>query len=214
MLFRSGITTSSLSDTSKVADWSAVPSTYRDAVSVCYNMGMLSGTDGKGTFNGSGVMTRAQAAVVMDRLIDGETPTPLPAGATSITKVSQAKDATGAVECEGGFFFDSTTVGMECSMIGFDTVNYSTLTFTVKATDTDVQVRAGHTRSGLGLYDPGKYYGELLGVVRAGESKTFTVDCSGDEATGVILGDNNHAGSFSQYSDVFVECWITDIYLY
>ena len=36
-----GITTSSLSDTSKVADWSAVPSTYRDAVSVCYNMGML-----------------------------------------------------------------------------------------------------------------------------------------------------------------------------
>ena len=208
------ISTTPLSDTSKVGDWSSIPNTYQDAVSVCYNMEMLSGVDSKGTFDGNGQMTRAQAAVVMDRLIDGETPTPLPAGATSITKVSQAKDATGAVECEGGFFFDSTTVGMECSMIDFDTVNYSTLTFTVKATDTDVQVSAGHTRSGLGLYDPGKDYGELLGVVRAGESKTFTVDCSGDEATGVILGDNNHAGSFSQYSDVFVECWITDIYLY
>ena len=61
-----GITTSSLSDTSKVADWSAVPSTYRDAVSVCYNMGMLTGVDNKGTFNGTGVMDRAQAAVVMD----------------------------------------------------------------------------------------------------------------------------------------------------
>lgn len=65
-----GITTSSLSDTSKVADWSAVPSTYRDAVSVCYNMGMLSGIDSKGTFNGNGVMDRAQAAVVMDRLLE------------------------------------------------------------------------------------------------------------------------------------------------
>ena len=65
-----GVTTSSLSDTSKVADWSAVPSTYRDAVSVCYNMGMLTGVDNKGTFNGTGVMDRAQAAVVMDRLLE------------------------------------------------------------------------------------------------------------------------------------------------
>ena len=85
-----GITTSSLSDTSKVADWSAVPSTYRDAVSVCYNMGMLSGIDSKGTFNGNGKMDRAQAAVVMDRLLEvcsGGTPsTPeKPAGSLTLT---------------------------------------------------------------------------------------------------------------------------------
>ena len=85
-----GITTSSLSDTSKVADWSAVPSTYRDAVSVCYNMGMLTGVDNKGTFNGTGVMDRAQAAVVMDRLLEvcsGGTPsTPSkPSGSLTLT---------------------------------------------------------------------------------------------------------------------------------
>ena len=86
-----GITTSSLSDTSKVADWASVPSTYRDAVSVCYNMGMLTGVDNKGTFNGTGVMDRAQAAVVMDRLLEvcsGGTPsTPeKPAGSLQLTE--------------------------------------------------------------------------------------------------------------------------------
>ena len=64
------ISTTPLPDTSKVADWSSVPSTYRDAVSVCYNMGMLTGVDNKGTFNGTGNMDRAQAAVVMDRLLE------------------------------------------------------------------------------------------------------------------------------------------------
>ena len=106
-----GITTSSLSDTSKVSDWASVPSTYRDAVSVCYNMGMLSGVDNKGTFNGTGVMDRAQAAVVMDRLLEvcsgGMPSTPTvpekPAGSKQITSITQLITKDGMEEYPGGF---------------------------------------------------------------------------------------------------------------
>ncbi|MDB7911899.1 S-layer homology domain-containing protein [Flavonifractor plautii] len=210
-----GITTSSLSDTSKVADWSAVPSTYRDAVSVCYNMGMLTGVDNKGTFNGTGVMDRAQAAVVMDRLLEvcsGGTPsTPeKPAGSTSITKLDQTSGYDGAVEVEGGFFFDSTKVGMACSRLGLNTVGYNKISFTIKATDTDVQVSATHAREGVGMFDPNKSYRELLGVVQAGSSKSFTIDCSADEVVGIVPADAGHINELG-FSDIFVECYLLDL---
>ena len=35
-----GVSTSPLPDTSKVADWASVPSTYQDAVSVCFKWGL------------------------------------------------------------------------------------------------------------------------------------------------------------------------------
>ncbi len=177
-----GISATPLSDTSKVADWSAVPSTYRDAVSVCYNMGMLSGVDSKGTFNGNGKMDRAQAAVVMDRLLEvcsGGTPsTPVtpekPAGSTTITALIPGKvGGFGAVEVDGGFFFDSTKVATQCSQLAFPTAGYNTVTFTVKAIDKDVQVSASHMREGLSMVDPNKNYREVLGVVRAGQSQSF-----------------------------------------
>ena len=146
-----GISATPLPDTSKVADWASVPSTYQDAVSVCYNMGMLSGVDSKGTFNGNGKMDRAQAAVVMDRLIEvcgGDTPSiPIvpekPAGTVQITSLDQevVGDHIGAVVVEGGFFFDSSTVATECSSFGVRPGEYTTLSFTVKAVDKDVVAR-------------------------------------------------------------------------
>ena len=132
-----GITTSSLSDTSKVADWSAVPSTYRDAVSVCYNMGMLTGVDNKGTFNGTGVMDRAQAAVVMDRLLEvcsGGTPsTPeKPAGSLTLTNDNILYIKGDASKYEDGVFhlYNSGFEGTG-GYITFNNPGYSTLTFTV-----------------------------------------------------------------------------------
>ena len=69
-------------DTSKISDWGSVPASYRNAVNYCYSMSLLTGVDTSGTFHGDGVMTRAQAAAVMDRLItakgDNTTPTPPP----------------------------------------------------------------------------------------------------------------------------------------
>lgn len=211
-----GITTSSLSDTSKVADWSSVPSTYQDAVPVCYNMGMLTGVDNKGTFNGTGVMDRAQAAVVMDRLLEvcsGGTPsTPeKPAGSTSITKLDQTMGGHGAVETDGGFFFDSSKVAMGCSSLSLETVGYTRITFTVKAIDIDVQVSAGHAREGVSIADPNKQYRELLGVVPAGSSKSFTIDCSADESVSIAVADNNHAGVLDEFSNIFVECYLLDL---
>ena len=210
-----GINTTPLSDTSKVADWASVPSTYQDAVSVCYNMGMLSGVDNKGTFNGTGVMDRAQAAVVMDRLLEvcsGGTPsTPEPTGSTSITKLDQTMGGHGAVETDGGFFFDSSKVAMGCSSLSLETVGYTRITFTVKAIDIDVQVSIGHTREGVSIADPTKSYREVLGMVPAGASGEFTVDCTSDEDVGIIVADNNHAGVLDEFSNIFVECYLLDL---
>lgn len=50
------------------ADWNSIPSKYRDAVAVCKAAGVINGTDGNGTFGGNGLMTRAQACVVLIQL--------------------------------------------------------------------------------------------------------------------------------------------------
>lgn len=50
------------------ADWNSIPSKYRDAVAVCKAAGVINGTDSNGTFGGNGLMTRAQACVVLIQL--------------------------------------------------------------------------------------------------------------------------------------------------
>lgn len=134
-----GINTTPLSDTSKVADWASVPSTYQDAVSVCYNMGMLSGVDSKGTFNGTGNMDRAQAAVVMDRLLEvgsGGTPsapsTEKPAGSLTLTNDNILYLSGDGSKYENGVFhlYNSGFEGTG-GYITFNNPGYSTLTFTV-----------------------------------------------------------------------------------
>lgn len=53
---------------SKIADWSSVPSNYQNAVAACYAAGFLSGVDSQGTFSGTSLMDRAQAATVLCRV--------------------------------------------------------------------------------------------------------------------------------------------------
>ena len=53
----------------KISDWTEIPSQYQTAVAVAYAKGLLSGKDG-GRFAGNDTLTRAEAAVVMDRLHD------------------------------------------------------------------------------------------------------------------------------------------------
>lgn len=53
-----------------IADWNSIPNNYREAVTAVAGAGIITGVDGKGTFNGNGVMTRSQAATVMCRFID------------------------------------------------------------------------------------------------------------------------------------------------
>ncbi len=184
-----GITTSSLSDTSKVADWSAVPSTYRDAVSVCYNMGMLTGVDNTGTFNGTGNMDRAQAAVVMDRLLEvcsGGTPsTPTvpekPAGSLTLTNDNILHLIGEGSKYENGVFYLNNS-GFEGSGGCIQWVNngYSTLTFTVTVFEEDHYVAVGD----YGNVEVDRRLGEVLG---AGTSKTYSVDIAGLKNMGVAV---------------------------
>lgn len=213
-----GIATSPLSDTSKVADWASVPSGYQNAVSVCYNMGMLSGIDSKGTFGGNGNMDRAQAAVVMSRLIDvcgGSTTTPevpaapaeIPANAKPITQLTQLTSKKGLETYENGFHADAGSILYGCSRMGFTTKGFSTLTLTVRAADTDVSVYSSVTLVGQNPYLPGEHRGTE--VIKAGETRTITFDVGGSTGIGLTFKDAE-----SEFDGQFVECWITDIYLY
>ena len=56
--------------TSKIADYDTIGGYYKDYVRECYSMGMICGTDAKGTFNPNGTLNRAQAATVLYRLVD------------------------------------------------------------------------------------------------------------------------------------------------
>ena len=206
-----GINTTSLSDTSKVADWSAVPSNYRDAVSVCYNMGMLSGVDSKGTFNGTGVMDRAQAAVVMSRLIEvcsgGMPSTPIvpekPAGSKQITSITQLLTKDGMEEYHGGFHANPDLVAHGCAGMGIASKGYSTFSFTFKAAGTDTRIDYMVKDVSAGYIDPAVQKDSV--VVKAGETKSFTFDCSNSQGVGLDIKENGTIGVFS-------EGWITDIF--
>jgi len=56
----------------KIGDYHSVPSKYRTAVEYCYAAGFISGVDQQGTFNGTSIMDRAQAATVLCRLFDAK----------------------------------------------------------------------------------------------------------------------------------------------
>lgn len=177
-----GINTTPLPDTSKVADWSSVPSTYQGAVSVCYNMGMLTGVDNKGTFNGTGIMDRAQAAVVMNRLLEvcsGGTPstpsTPSkPSGSLTLTKDNILHLIGEGSKYEDGVFhlYDSGIEGTG-GYIQFINNGYSTLTFTVTAHDKDHKVTVDSSDS---MIDTDQ---RLRTIQDPGTTKTYTVDISG-----------------------------------
>jgi hypothetical protein len=61
---------SKLVSTNRIADWSSVGSYYKDYVRQAYSMGLLGGKDSKGTFDPKGVMTRAEGAAVLNRILD------------------------------------------------------------------------------------------------------------------------------------------------
>lgn len=198
-----GITTSSLSDTSKVADWASVPSTYQNAVSVCYNMGMLSGVDSKGTFSGTTVMTRAQAAVVIDRLLEacsGSTSTPIvpekPAGSLTLTGDNILHLIGEGSKYEDGVFhlYDSGIEGVG-GFIQWVNNGYSTLTFTVTVFEEDHYVAVGD----YGNVEVDLRLGEVL---EAGTSKTYSVDIAGLKNMGIGI----RAGYFCNAE-------VTNIYL-
>lgn len=51
-----------------IADWKSIPDNYKDALMAVVSAGIISGVDDKGTFNGSALMNRGQAAAVLCRM--------------------------------------------------------------------------------------------------------------------------------------------------
>lgn len=206
-----GIQIPSNVDTSKIADWSKIPQEYQQAVSVCYSLGTLSGTDNKGTFNGTGVMDRAQAAVVMDRLLEvcsGGTPSvptvPVkPAGSKQITSIPQLLTKDGMEEYPGGFHANPDLVSYGCSGMGIASKGFSKFSFTFKAADTDTCIEYLVKDAAAGYIDPAVLKETV--VVKAGETKTFTFDCSNSQGVGLEIKKNGTIGVFS-------EGWITNIF--
>jgi len=56
--------------TDKIADYSTIKAYYRSFVRECFSLGLICGVDAKGTFAPSKSLTRAEAATVLNRLID------------------------------------------------------------------------------------------------------------------------------------------------
>jgi len=52
-----------------IQDWNNIPACYQDAVATCYNLEIVIGTNDSGSFNGEAIMTRAEAATLMERII-------------------------------------------------------------------------------------------------------------------------------------------------
>ena len=82
----------------KIADFKSIPNSYQVSVASVFAMGLIAGTDSKGTFSGSSYMNRAQAAVVYGRMKDAF----LNAGDSSTTTKPDTTEPTPTPSAPGG----------------------------------------------------------------------------------------------------------------
>lgn len=54
----------------QIGDWADIPQQYQDAVAAVFALGIIQGTDSKGTFAGEATVKRSHAAVIYGRLAD------------------------------------------------------------------------------------------------------------------------------------------------
>ncbi|MBQ2995640.1 MAG: S-layer homology domain-containing protein [Oscillibacter sp.] len=77
-----------LAGTGAIADYETVAESYREYVRICFALGILQGVDAQGSFQPQGTLTRAQAATVIFRLVDGQSRNPLPDGETEFVNTA------------------------------------------------------------------------------------------------------------------------------
>lgn len=193
---------------SVISDWSSIPSEHKEAVAYCYWAGILNGT-GDGSFAGDMSLDRAQAAQILNKLIevcddnagkaadmganliankinhDGEdqhnyiAETPV----KHITRLTQLNSTDGVREDgEGGFILDRDKLFAGAPLFSVVAGNYKTLAFTVTAGDQDAKLKNSD-----GWED----------ALTAGESREYKV-----EFTGEVFGFLLRKGSTVVVSDV------------
>ena len=167
-------------DIRQITDYNDILNNAQGAVAYCYAKGILSGVDNSGAFHGDSAMTRAQAAVVMNRLLhtDFEGPELSPKTANSLELTEDNIlyiRGDGSKYEEGKFILKNSpfNYGVPGGSIEFDNPGYSTLTFTVTAYE---------KTHGIGV---GSLDSRIIGDTRlnlyqeAGTPQTYTVDISG-----------------------------------
>ena len=82
----------------KIADFKSIPNSYQVSVASVFAMGLIAGTDSKGTFSGASYMNRAQAAVVYGRMKDAF----LNAGGNGTTTKPETTEPTPTPSAPGG----------------------------------------------------------------------------------------------------------------
>ena len=82
----------------KIADFKSIPNSYQISVASVFAMGLITGTDSKGTFSGASYMNRAQAAVVYGRMKDAF----LNAGDSTTTTKPDTTEPTPTPSAPGG----------------------------------------------------------------------------------------------------------------
>lgn len=90
----------------KIADFKSIPNSYQISVASVFAMGLIAGTDSKGTFSGASYMNRAQAAVVYGRMKDaflnaGDSPTTTKPDTTKPTPTPSAPGGDGVSSVVG-----------------------------------------------------------------------------------------------------------------
>lgn len=81
---------------SRIPDYNSIGTAYRSYVKVAYTKGLIAGVDQQGTFVPSGTLTRAQAAMVLYRLVDEDSRNPIDVNEVVVTpsKPSQSQVQT------------------------------------------------------------------------------------------------------------------------
>lgn len=71
-----------------IADYDTVGASYQEYVRICFALGILQGVDAQGSFQPQGTLTRAQAATVIFRLVDGASRKTLPESETEFVNTA------------------------------------------------------------------------------------------------------------------------------
>lgn len=201
-------------NTSAISDWSSIPANYQDAVGVCYGLQLLQGKDASGAFDGTGTMTRAEAATVVQRLLGDDNPTTpttpeqpstsIPAGAVPVTDKNVQEIRGNNSYYEDGVFHIRVQAGWVC-IGGLDLVNpgYDYLTFTITTFEPISESNRLHGLS-VGCTDVLGGISCMREYLEPHTTKTYTINVSGMK----------HLAMVTTNSSYHANCDIYDIYFH
>lgn len=171
-------------DSTSISDWSSVPANYQDAVSICYGMKLLQGKDASGAFDGTGTMTRAEAATVVQRLLGDDTSstptTSIPAGAVPVTdkNVKEIRGTDSYYE-DGVFHIRTHTGSIVWSGLKLVNQGYDYLTFTVTTYEPESDFNRLHGISVVGADGISATSTGVSDYLEPHTTKTYTANVSG-----------------------------------